>query len=235
VTADRPLGPIGDGECQAADGDVDLAIEFGYDVLSNRIWKSVDPDGDGEDPATVLKFAYDPSGNAYVDFTGADTVAQRHVFGEGVDALIARVEAGDVTWYGQDLLGSTRDLFDSGGDLIDHLDYTPFGKLETETGSGSDRYLYTAREYDAELDLQYNRARYYDANTGRWISQDPLGFDAGDSNLYRYVSNRPAMLTDPIRRRSRSSSTMMAPCRAMPPRCSSHRCWKRTRRATGSS
>jgi hypothetical protein len=37
--------------------------------------------------------------------------------------------------------------------------------------------------------LQYNRARYYDAKVGRWINQDPLGFDAGDSNLYRYTSN----------------------------------------------
>ena len=47
------------------------------------------------------------------------------------------------------------------------------------------------------LTRQYNRARYYDQNTGRWISQDPLGFDAGDSNLYRYVNNGPATVTDP--------------------------------------
>ena len=46
-------------------------------------------------------------------------------------------------------------------------------------------YAYTGREFDVETGLQYNRARYYDATTGRWISQDPMGFDAGDSNLYR--------------------------------------------------
>jgi hypothetical protein len=44
---------------------------------------------------------------------------------------------------------------------------------------------------------QYNRARYYDPVTARWMSQDPLGFDAGDSNLYRYVQNEPANATDP--------------------------------------
>src|ERR1019366_5630337 len=43
----------------------------------------------------------------------------------------------------------------------------------------------------------YNRARYYDAATGGWISQDPLGFNAGDSNLYRYVNNAPTIGTDP--------------------------------------
>jgi hypothetical protein len=48
-----------------------------------------------------------------------------------------------------------------------------------------------------ETDLQYNRARYYDATTGRWISQDPMGFDAGDNNLYRYVQNKPTDATDP--------------------------------------
>ena len=49
----------------------------------------------------------------------------------------------------------------------------------------------------SSLSLQYNRARYYDASTHRWISQDPLGFDAGDSNLYRYVNNGPTGATDP--------------------------------------
>ena len=38
---------------------------------------------------------------------------------------------------------------------------------------------------------------HYDATTGRWISQDPLGFDAGDSNLYRYVNNGVTYKTDP--------------------------------------
>jgi RHS repeat-associated protein len=68
----------------------------------------------------------------------------------------------------------------------------------SETNSGNrGRYAWSGRELDVETGLQYNRARYYDANTGRWMSQDPLGFDAGDSNLYRYVSNQPAVETDP--------------------------------------
>lgn len=57
--------------------------------------------------------------------------------------------------------------------------------------------MYTGREFDSETGLQYNRGRYYDATTGRWISQDPLGFSAGDSNLYRYVANSPTNGTDP--------------------------------------
>ena len=43
----------------------------------------------------------------------------------------------------------------------------------------------------------FNNARVYDPASGRWLSQDPMGFDAGDSNLYRYVNNRPTNATDP--------------------------------------
>jgi RHS repeat-associated protein len=57
--------------------------------------------------------------------------------------------------------------------------------------------LFTSREFDAEKGLYYNRARYLDPTTGRWTTQDPLGFAAGDANLYRYVGNRATMATDP--------------------------------------
>lgn len=39
--------------------------------------------------------------------------------------------------------------------------------------------------------------RYYDPTIGRWISRDPLGFDAGDGNLYRYIKNQSQTQTDP--------------------------------------
>jgi hypothetical protein len=45
--------------------------------------------------------------------------------------------------------------------------------------------------------LQNNLNRWYDSSTGRWISQNPIGFAAGDANLYRYVGNGPTNATDP--------------------------------------
>jgi RHS repeat-associated protein len=57
--------------------------------------------------------------------------------------------------------------------------------------------LFTSREFDFETGLYYNRARYLDPTTGRWTTQDPLGFAAGDANLYRYVGNTPTLLVDP--------------------------------------
>src|SRR5262249_37326401 len=64
-------------------------------------------------------------------------------------------------------------------------------------GNSGDRFQYTGREYDSAVKLQYNRARYYDAALGKWVSVDPIGFEAGDANLYRYVGNAPTNHTDP--------------------------------------
>ena len=59
------------------------------------------------------------------------------------------------------------------------------------------RYLFTSREYDADTGLQYNRARWYDAEVGKWVSEGPLGFAAGDGNLARYVGNDVVVSVEP--------------------------------------
>jgi RHS repeat-associated protein len=55
--------------------------------------------------------------------------------------------------------------------------------------------MFTGREYDREIGLYYNRARYYDANLGRFISRDPIGV-ADNVSLYSYVGNNPVNATD---------------------------------------
>jgi RHS repeat-associated protein len=62
----------------------------------------------------------------------------------------------------------------------------------------SPRFAYTGREWDGEIGLYFYRARYYDPMIGRFIGEDPVGFMAGDRNLYRYVRNSPTNFTDPF-------------------------------------
>jgi RHS repeat-associated protein len=57
--------------------------------------------------------------------------------------------------------------------------------------------MFAGMEYDSTTGLYYDHARYYDAAIGRFGSQDPMGFAAGDTNLYRYVRNGPTIATDP--------------------------------------
>lgn len=59
------------------------------------------------------------------------------------------------------------------------------------------RFGYTGRERDEETGLYYYRARYFDPAPGTFVSEDPLGFGAGDENIYRYVFNSPTNYTDP--------------------------------------
>jgi RHS repeat-associated protein len=81
--------------------------------------------------------------------------------------------------------------------LQDHVDYSGFGNPIESTSGFGDRYKFSGREFDSSAKIQYNWARDIDPSTGRWMSQDPISFAAGDTNLYRYVNNNPINHTDP--------------------------------------
>ena len=58
-------------------------------------------------------------------------------------------------------------------------------------------YGFTGREFDLESKTYYYRNRQYNPDNGKFLSQDPIGFAAGDENLYKYVFNKPLANTDP--------------------------------------
>ena len=81
--------------------------------------------------------------------------------------------------------------------VVNHLVYDAFGKVTSETNPAVDSlFVFTARPFDTDSQLQNNLNRWYDARVGRWLSEDPVGFAAGDGNLYRYVANDPTVCLD---------------------------------------
>jgi RHS repeat-associated protein len=181
----------------SSSGSVDQRITFKYDVFGNRIEKAV-----GVSSPTITHFAYDLNGNAWADLDGnnSNALLMRRLYADAVDAVFARsgTAANSTAWYLDDRLGSIRNIAGNTGSLIDHRDWDSFGKMTNETQpSNGDRYGWTSREADAELNDQYSRARRYNPSTERWTTQDSAGFNAGDSNLYRYVNNVPTELLDP--------------------------------------
>jgi len=100
-----------------------------------------------------------------------------------------------VQWTLTDHLNTVRDIakYNSGSDMttvVNHLIYDAFGKVTSESNPAVDSlFLFTARPFDADTELQNNLNRWYDARVGRWLSEDPIGFAGGDGNLYRYVGN----------------------------------------------
>jgi RHS repeat-associated protein len=179
---------------QTDGGSLITRMDFKYDVFGDRI----DQEVTANSTTTATHFAYDGQ-NAWEDLSGTNVLQTRRLYLDAIDALFARISSGGTAaWYLTDRLGSVRDIANNTtGDSIDHLDYDGFGNAtETQSGNG-DRYKFTAREFDAVTKLQYNRGRYYDPTVGRWTSEDPIGFNAGDSNPYRYVANNPLSAGDP--------------------------------------
>ncbi len=82
--------------------------------------------------------------------------------------------------------------------VANHIVYDAFGNVTSETNPAIESlFLFTARPLDADTALQNNLNRWYDPRVGRWLSADPIGFGAGDPNLYRYVGNGPLLAIDP--------------------------------------
>jgi RHS repeat-associated protein len=114
--------------------------------------------------------------------------------GLGIDNKLELTNGTDTKYFLQDHLGSTVGLADSSGNQISSASYDSFGN---STNNLTTRYQYTGREKDEFTGLMYYRARWYDANLGRFISEDPIGFAGGDVNLYGYVWNNSQNYTDP--------------------------------------
>jgi RHS repeat-associated protein len=69
---------------------------------------------------------------------------------------------------------------------------------ETDTAAAKDLVFgFTGKLLDEASGLQNNLNRWYDPKVGSWLSEDPISFDGGDANLYRYVANRAVDRVDP--------------------------------------
>jgi RHS repeat-associated protein len=130
------------------------------------------------------------------DDSGNETF--HYLYGLNIDQVLAQDSPTGMVWSLADRLGTVDLLTDAVGNVANTRTYDSFGKLLNESDpTVSFRYGYTGREEDKESGLDYYRARYYDPNVGRFISVDPIGFEAGDTNLYRYVGNNSTNATDP--------------------------------------
>jgi RHS repeat-associated protein len=96
-----------------------------------------------------------------------------------------------------DGLCSVTSLATAAGALGNTYTHNSSGNMTASSGSITNRFEYTAREFDSETGLYFYRARYYDPTTGRFLSEDPLELGGGSVNFYKYVHNNPVNSTDP--------------------------------------
>jgi RHS repeat-associated protein len=121
---------------------------------------------------TITNYLYD-SADTVEELEGGGNVLARYIQGPGVDNPLAEGRSGTNAFYAQDGVGSVTSLSSSTGTILNSYTYDTFGN-STVNGSFVNPYRYTARDYDSETGLQYSRARYFDSQTGRFLSEDPL-------------------------------------------------------------
>jgi RHS repeat-associated protein len=130
-----------------------------------------------------------------VDNSG--NVLARYTDGPGFDQPLSMLRSGTTSYFHSDVLSTITSLSNSAGALANTYTYDSYGKLTASTGSITDPLQYTGREFDPESGIYYYRARYYDPSVGRFISEDPIGFQGG-IDFYAYTLNNPVNWIDPF-------------------------------------
>ena len=98
----------------------------------------------------------------------------------------------------RDHLGSIRMVVHSeSGKVMQEMEYDAFGNVVKDTNPGFQPFGFAGGLHDRDTGLVRFGARDYNPVTGRWMQKDPIGFEGGDTNLYRYINNDPVNFTDP--------------------------------------
>ena len=161
-----------------------LNASFQYDGFGRRFSKTIN--------GTTTSFLYDGANIVQEQVGGG---ASANILVGGMDAVLMRSDSSGALSLLADPLGTTIALADSLGAIQTQYTYEPFGKTTSSGQNSSNSSQFTARENDG-TGLYYYRARYYDSNKARFISEDPIGFKAG-VNFYAYVENDPVNAIDP--------------------------------------
>ncbi len=192
---------------------------YAYDPNGNRTSDGITPGAYAYDQAnrltgflTSTTYAYDGDGlrTSKTGLTGAepytwDTAAPLpEIIGDANTAYITGptglpleqiTNTGDVHYYHQDQLGSTRAITDQAGNVTATSTYDPYGNPVSQTGTLPNPFGYAGQYTDPETGLQYLRARYYDPQTQNFLSRDPL--TPTTRTPYTYTNNTPTNTTDP--------------------------------------
>lgn len=161
--------------------------------------------GQGTDPATMenaevadVLALYYANLETNPGLIGFETMATAlHELGQ------AQMPGQKTYFYLPDHLGSASIVTDDNGNLLEESVYYPYGANRARTGAFESDYRFTGKELDDETGLHYFGARYYDSQTGRFVSVDPLLSLSSDnkeidtfSEVYVYAGNNPLKYVD---------------------------------------
>jgi len=168
------------------------AAEIAYlqDGRHRRVLRSIDG-------SFTHAFIYSGA-NPVAELDGLGAVLAQFVYAGG-NVPVYMIKAGETYRLVTDQVGSVRLVVNAAtGTIVQRLDYDSFGNVSTDTNPGFQPFGFAGGLYDAATGLLRFGARDYDALSGRWTAQDPVGMGGDDTNLYRYANNNPINLADPL-------------------------------------
>ncbi len=169
------------------------AITYQYDAFGNRTAMTVN--------GIRTEYFVDPAGFGNVVGIYDNTGARESQYVYGADNTLVQREdtAGNRYYYDYDAIGSTVGVTDATAGNVNSYQYDPFGETVTLFESFANPFQFVGQfgVMDDPSGLEFMRNRFYDSDTGRFISQDPIGFEGGSLNLYQYARNNPIEAIDP--------------------------------------
>ena len=167
-------------------------VTFGYDVFGQRNKKTAG----GE----TTNYIYE-NGKLLRQITGSEVMT----FIYGSEGIIGFKLGTSRYLYRKNVFGDVEEIYDESGTLVGKYSYTAFGECEIETDvngiATKNPIRYRGYYFDEETGFYYLKTRYYDPETGRFITIDDVSYLAPDTinglNLYAYCGNNPVMNVDP--------------------------------------
>ena len=185
-------------------GQSDQVVAYTYDYLGNMIRR-----GEGANLAslTYTYTVYDGQ-NPYLQVSDAAglasspssaVISQRDLYGPAVDQILATDNGGgNVLWGLADYAGTIRDVAGSNGSEVanGHIQFNSFGKPIGNSPLTDFLFGLNGMGYDPVTKDYLTATVPYDPSTGQRLSQDPIGFASGTTNLTAYDGNNPVENVD---------------------------------------
>jgi RHS repeat-associated protein len=183
-------------------------VEYRYDGLKRRITE--------DDGTTEKHLYYSHQWKVLEERVGGNAVTQYVWSPVYVDAMILRDRDADADsgngleeriYVLHDANFNVTAITDASGTVLERYAYEAYGRpiyldadFDFQPDAQSDhswQHLHQGGRLDQATGNYHFRHRDLSPGIGRWLSQDPIGFEAGDANLYRYVGNGPGNRVDP--------------------------------------
>ena len=168
-----------------------VVATYYYDPFGRRLWKEVNGN------RTYSLYAHE---GMIAEYDSVGTLLQNYGYTPGSafgTQPLFTTNSATTGYYQLDQLGVPQQLTTRSGAVVWSAQYKAFGYANILTNVVENDLRFPGQRYDSETGLNYNYFRNYDAEIGRYVTNDPIDL-LGGLNTYGYVRNNPTRFSDPL-------------------------------------